>query len=124
MPLEQRVKFMSDTNANKESMVIDLMSVLTLLQRSFEAGTPLPAVLPNPLMAKALLRHLHIRSDRLKKEVMEQLASQNGRHSISALNAYMRLLSSVDDLVMVIKRSVGEQNLGDLTFFGEEESKV
>lgn len=121
---EQRAKFMRDTRASDESLVVDLMSVLTLLQQSLEAGTPLPAVLPTPLIGRALLWHQETRHDRDKDQVIQELASQDGRHWVSAMNAYIRLLGAVDDLVMAVKWSVGEQNPVDLTIFDDEEAKI
>jgi hypothetical protein len=94
------------------------------LQQALEAGTPLPAILPTPFMAKILLRRADTAPSRTKDQVLNDLAGQGGRHWISAMNAYLCFLSAVDDVVMVIKRAVGEQNVVDLTIFESAESKV
>jgi uncharacterized membrane protein YgaE (UPF0421/DUF939 family) len=116
---EQRAKFMHDTRAVDEEMAVDIMAVLTLLQNALEAGTALPAVLPTPLVRHVLLREPEARHGVTKVEVMQALATQGTRHWISALNAYMRLLSAVDDLAVVLKQAVGEQNKVDLSVFSQ-----
>ena len=115
----QRRKFMHETGASDESLMADVMSVLTLVQQSLEAGTPLPAVLPSPLIARVLLRHPDPKADGNKDLVMQGIASHSGRTWISAMSAFLRLLGSIDDLVLVLKRIVGEQNRVDLAIFDD-----
>ena len=116
---EQRVKFMHETGASEESLMADVMSVLTLVQQSLESGTTLPAVLPSPLIARVLLRHPDQRAYGSKELVMQGVSSQSGRTWISAMSALLRLLGTIDDLVLVVKRAVGEQNRVDLTIFDD-----
>jgi hypothetical protein len=121
---DQRSKFMRETGCSDESLVADLMSILTLVQQSLETGTPLPAVLPAPLIGRALLRHPQAQHDRAKESVINELASEGGRHWISAMSAFLRLFSTVDDLVLVLKRVVGEQNRVDLAIFDHDPEKT
>lgn len=124
LSFQQRSKFMHETGCSDESLVADLMSVLTLVQHSLETGTPLPAVLPVPLIGRALLRHPEAQHDRKKESVIDELASESGRHWISAMSAFLRLLSTVDDLVLVLKHVVGEQNRVDLAVFEHDPEKA
>jgi hypothetical protein len=116
LTLPQRTRFMNSTGAGDMAFIADLMTVLTLVQQSLESGSPLPAILPTPLVGKAMMRGgAHRQKDDLK--LTEHLAEKSGRQHISAVSALMRLLGAVDNLVLVLKKAVGESSAVDMAAF-------
>ncbi|KAK6065548.1 hypothetical protein SCUP234_12523 [Seiridium cupressi] len=114
-------RFMQVSGANDEKHIADLMAVLSLLQGSLETGRPLPAILPTPLLNRVSSK---MSSDRGEKETDENevekltarelLTAESGRHWASALGAYLALLTRTDELVLVLKKAVGEESGIDL----------
>jgi hypothetical protein len=68
-----------------------------------------PALLPTPLLGRS---NLFVRSVKAapesKLEVGRNLNDEGVRKYVSAVNAFVQLLSSIDELVIVIKQAVGE----------------
>lgn len=117
LPLHLRSRFLLYTSANNESLVSDLMAVLSLLQGSLISGNSLPAILPTPLLGNAFQK----RANRSKEsEVSEKQAEEltikgiltgdDSRLWASTLTSYMSLLGTVDELVVVLKMAVGEES--------------
>ncbi|KAL4731588.1 hypothetical protein ACLX1H_000562 [Fusarium chlamydosporum] len=110
LPLPVRERFMERVTAGDESFVADLMSTLTLLQHSLISGEPLPAILPTPLVGRAM------QFRKLKGELQDEgnskeyLASPQGRHWSAAVYSFVRLLGTLDSLVIVVKKAVGESS--------------
>ncbi|CAG7566221.1 unnamed protein product [Fusarium equiseti] len=110
LPLPVRERFMQRITPGDENIVADLMSTLTLLQHSLISGEPLPAILPTPLVGRAMqFRKL---KGEMQDEVnpREYLASPQGRHWSAAVYAFVRFLGTLDDLVVVVKKAVGESS--------------
>ncbi|PCD27210.1 hypothetical protein FGRA07_02349 [Fusarium graminearum] len=110
LPLPVRERFMQRVTAGDENLVADLMSTMTLLQHSLSSGEPLPAILPTPLVGRAIqFRKL---KGELQDEVnsKEYLATPQGRHWSAAVYAFVRFLGTLDDLVIVVKKAVGESS--------------
>ncbi|KAH8897286.1 hypothetical protein GQ53DRAFT_743052 [Thozetella sp. PMI_491] len=123
LPAELRSRFVYHTGAGDEGLVADLMAVISLIQQSLVSGEPIPAVLPVPLVGRALgLSRGTKRAERGPEETSarEQLGGETGGQWASVVNAFIRLLSDVDDLVMVVKKAVGETSHVDLAAFDSE----
>ncbi|WKT51003.1 Brefeldin A sensitivity protein-related, domain of unknown function DUF2421 [Fusarium oxysporum f. sp. vasinfectum] len=93
LPFPVRERFFYRVSAGDENLIADLMSTMTLLQHSLISGEPLPAILPTPL-----------------GNSKEYLAKQEGRHWSAAVYAFVRFLGTLDELVVVVKKSVGERS--------------
>jgi hypothetical protein len=90
---------------------------LTLVQQALKTGDPLPVVLPVPLLARSTdsLRSRVRNDDTLIVTFSKQMLAEEGvRKYCSAMAAYVQLLSAIDELVVVVKRAVGETSYIDL----------
>ncbi|CAI0654532.1 unnamed protein product [Colletotrichum noveboracense] len=119
LPLPLRARLMSSMSIDDENLVVDLMSTLSLVQQSLDSGEPLPALLPTPLIGRALRAREVQRAKQDDLNVREQLEGYEGRQLIGAINAFTRFLGAVDDLVMVTKKAVGETSHVNLEIFGK-----
>ncbi|KAF4970321.1 hypothetical protein FSARC_2641 [Fusarium sarcochroum] len=110
LPLPVRERLMYRVSAGDENLIADLMSILTLVQHSLVSGEPLPAILPTPLVGRAM-QFRKLRGE-LQGEgnAREYLAGEEGRQWMAAVYAFVRFLGSVDELVMVVKKAVGERS--------------
>jgi len=111
LPETLRFRFASGTGALDERLVADVMAVLTLVQLSLKTGEPLPAVLPTPLLARCFgLTRSRIEHDITQDVIVtRQLMEEEGfREYCSALTSFVQMLGTIDELVMVVKRAVGE----------------
>ncbi|EXK24706.1 hypothetical protein FOMG_18584 [Fusarium oxysporum f. sp. melonis 26406] len=127
LPLPIRSRFMLEAGLVNENLVADLMAVLTLVQQALVSGTALPAVLPAPLMSRATFFEnwgSEIQSDASSEassiDARNRLSKEEGRRWVSAVYAYVRFLGSVDDLLVVVKKAVGEESHVDSTAFDLE----
>ncbi|KAK7423681.1 hypothetical protein QQX98_000871 [Neonectria punicea] len=109
---QQRTWIITSTGAVKEDLIAELMAVLSLVQQALKSGDPLPAVLPTPLFAKAIVAAKEqvqegIRgSDRLYHK--DNLDDESSRRYMVILNALLQMLAALDELVLVLKRAIGE----------------
>lgn len=117
LPPHLRSRFMLYTGATHESLVSDFMAVLSLVQGSLISGGPLPAVLPTPLLGNSFQKRATTSKepDISPKELEELtikgiLTGDDSRLWASTLASYMSLLGTVDELVVVLKRAVGEES--------------
>lgn len=117
LPLHLRSRFMEVTSANHESLVSDLMAVLSLIQGALISGSPLPAVLPTPLLGKAFQKtaatsraHENSTEEPEGSTIKEILIGDESRLWASSLTSFMSLLGTVDELVVILKRAVGEES--------------
>lgn len=118
LPSHLRSQFLLYTGANSESLVSDLMAVLSLVQGSLVSGSSLPAILPTPLLGNAFQKRATTRSKELDISPKQSeeltikgiLTGDDGRLWASTLTSYMSLLGTVDELVVVLKMAVGEES--------------
>lgn len=114
---ELRERFFQSTGAADERLVADIMAVLTLVQHALKNGDALPAILPVPLMEtrvtsmKQKMEEMRIDLAKLDETVLEDQAT---RQYLSAVSAFVQLLGSIDELVLIVKSAVGETSYIDL----------
>ncbi|KAF7555184.1 hypothetical protein G7Z17_g2376 [Cylindrodendrum hubeiense] len=109
---EQRAWIIPATGAVKEGFIAELMAVLSLVEQALKSGDPLPAVLPTPLFAKGVLvarEHFQKGADDSTNPYhKDNLDDEDSRKYAVILNAFLQMLAAVDELVLVLKRAVGE----------------
>ncbi|RDW66627.1 hypothetical protein BP5796_09376 [Coleophoma crateriformis] len=107
-----RAKIVPATGAVNPDLIAELMAVLALVQQALKSGDPLPAVIPTPLFAKAVaLARQQIKETRGETDgffVKGKMGDEGLRKYVVVLNALVQLLGTVDELVLVVKRAVGE----------------
>ncbi|KAH7123504.1 hypothetical protein B0J13DRAFT_154901 [Dactylonectria estremocensis] len=116
---EQRAWIIPSTGAIRESFIAELMAVLSLVQQTLKSGDPLPAILPTPLFAKAVavarepFQEGADASGKLYNK--DSLDDEDSRKYVVILNAFLQMLAALDELVLVLKKAVGEtSNIGFL----------
>jgi hypothetical protein len=126
LPSPLRSLFMRTVGADDEAFVADFMSVLALVQHSLASGSPLPAMMPTPLLTRTKLsspgrsQSADRSSTETKLILKEKFAQSPGRQWIIAVHAFVRLLGTVDDLVIVVKTAVGEVSNMNLSALNEQ----
>ncbi|ETS81358.1 hypothetical protein PFICI_06360 [Pestalotiopsis fici W106-1] len=117
---EQRARFMLYTGANDEIFVADLMAVFSLVQGTLSTGKPLPTILRTPLVSRSLGKARRNGPDEVDggaKEMTarEMLTGDSGRNWASAVGAFISLSARIDELVIILKKAVGEEFMIDST---------
>lgn len=117
LPPHLRSQFLLYTGGNNESLVSDLMAVLSLVQGSLVSGSSLPAILPTPLLGNAFQKTAtRSKEPDISPKQSEELTikgiltGDDSRLWASTLASYMSLLGTVDELVVVLKMAVGEES--------------
>ncbi|KAJ5833580.1 hypothetical protein N7474_001891 [Penicillium riverlandense] len=87
----------------------DIMAVLGVVEQALKTGDPLPEVLPTPLLKRCYefwqSRHVDIVLS------TETIRDENYRKFCVALNSYLKFLAAIDDLVLVMKGTLGESHI-------------
>ncbi|KIW77662.1 hypothetical protein Z517_07494 [Fonsecaea pedrosoi CBS 271.37] len=113
---DYKERFAKVTGALDESLIGDLMAVLTLVEQSLETGSPLPAVLPVPLIARSAGLSEAFARDKAGQLTLsiDAIKDEGFRKYCVVLSAFVQLLSAVDDLVWRVKTAVGETSYVDV----------
>lgn len=87
----------------------DVMAVLGVVEQALKTGDPLPEVLPTPLLKRCYefwqSRHVDIVLS------TETIRDENYRKFCVAVNSYLKFLAAIDDLVLVMKGTLGESHI-------------
>ncbi|KAJ5345463.1 hypothetical protein N7452_003467 [Penicillium brevicompactum] len=87
----------------------DVMAVLGIVEQSLKTGDALPEVLPTPLLKRChdfwLSRQVEITLS------TDLIRDENYRRFCVAVSAYLKFLAAVDDLVLVMKGTLGESHI-------------
>ncbi|KAH8658600.1 hypothetical protein BGZ61DRAFT_371066 [Ilyonectria robusta] len=112
----ERARIIPATGAMNENLVTELMGVLSIVQQALKSGDPLPAVLPTPLFTKAVAHAREQVAEGISRSSdlpcsfpnKENVDSEVMRNFIVILNSLVQLLAALDELVLILKRAVGE----------------
>lgn len=106
LPKELQERFNATVGFQDDRVVGDIMAILGILEQSLRTGSPLPERLPAPLIRNfySWWREQH-RNAMLSKDLVR---NENYRRYCVAVSAYLRFLSAVDDMILVLKEAVGE----------------
>lgn len=87
----------------------DIMAVLTMVEQALKTGNALPEVLPTPLLKEC---HTYWqKSGLLIIHNRDQIREVNYRKFCVALSSYLKFLSAIDELVLVLKGALGESHI-------------
>ncbi|KAM0273920.1 hypothetical protein ACHAQH_008124 [Verticillium albo-atrum] len=87
----------------------DIMAVLAIVEQALRTGSPLPERLPAPLVRRAVESMLQATERTMLSS--EQLQDENHRRYCVAVTLYLKFLTSIDDLVLVLKSALGERHV-------------
>ncbi|TQV99644.1 hypothetical protein V2A60_005100 [Cordyceps javanica] len=109
LPIEYQQRLIKTSGIADETSISNIMSVLVLAKQSLRSGGPLPERLPTPLIATCYgdfcAKHSFVE---LRREYME---SEDFRAYCVALSAYLTFLHCADELVILLKETVGESHI-------------
>ncbi|KAH8652588.1 hypothetical protein BGZ61DRAFT_374747 [Ilyonectria robusta] len=122
----QRSWIITSTGATEEDVIAEIMAVLTVVQQALQTDDALPAILPTPLFAKAIefaREHLQEGVGGSGVHGRDDVDDEGLRRYVVMLNAFLQMLAALDELVLVIKRVVGEtSNIAMLEVRGKLEA--
>ncbi|OAA67493.1 hypothetical protein ISF_03669 [Cordyceps fumosorosea ARSEF 2679] len=109
LPVEYQQRLIKTSGIADEACISNIMSVLVLAKQSLRSGGPLPERLPTPLIATCYgdfcAKHGFVE---LRREYME---SEEFRGYCVALSAYLTFLHAADELIVLLKGTVGESHI-------------
>lgn len=106
LPKELQDRFTNVVGFLDDHVIGDVMAVLGVTGLALKTGTPLPERLPAPLCRNFYnWWHDQHRTAMLNTTLVRD---ENYRRYCVAVSAYLRFLSALDDLVLVVKGAVGE----------------
>lgn len=87
----------------------DIMAVLFVVEQALKTGDPLPEVLPTPLLKRCTE---YFRTHQIDIALTTDLIrDENYRRFCVAVSSYLKFLAAVDDLVLVLKGTLGESHI-------------
>ena len=92
----------------------DIMAVVGVVEQSLKTGDPLPEVLPTPLL-KRCLEFFNSRDVSITLTT-DLIRNENYRKFCVALSSYLKILTAVDDLVLLMKSVLGEAHVLNTEF--------
>ncbi|KAK2684997.1 hypothetical protein QWA68_016333 [Fusarium oxysporum] len=112
----ERTRIIPATGAMNEGLITELMGVLSIVQQALKSGDPLPAVLPTPLFTKAVAHAREQVAEGIRRSGdlpcrlpnKENVDSGVMRNFMVIINSLVQLLAALDELVLILKRAVGE----------------
>ncbi|KAI9151393.1 hypothetical protein HJFPF1_08595 [Paramyrothecium foliicola] len=92
-----------------DRMIGDVMAVLSIVEQSLMTGLPLPERLPTPLIGRF---YDSWGAQRRQLILSKSLVRDEGyRRYCVAMSAYLKFLSTIDDLVLLLKQTLGENHV-------------
>ncbi|KAF7596200.1 hypothetical protein BBP40_002732 [Aspergillus hancockii] len=92
-----------------DHIIGDIMAVLSVVEQALKSGLPLPERLPTPLVKRCFETwHAQHRAVELTTTLVRD---ENYRRYCVAISSYLKFLSAVDDMVLVLKGTLGESHL-------------
>jgi hypothetical protein len=112
----ERTRIIPATGAMNEGLITELMGVLSIAQQALKSGDPLPAVLPTSLFTKAVAHAREQVAEGIRRSGdlpcslpnKENVDSGVMRNFMVIINSLVQLLAALDELVLILKRAVGE----------------
>ncbi|PYH98124.1 hypothetical protein BO71DRAFT_447485 [Aspergillus ellipticus CBS 707.79] len=107
LPLQRRLS--ATINLTDDYIVGEIMAVLGVIEQALKAGAALPERLPTPLVRRCF--EVWRREGRTAELSRGLVRDGEYRRYCVALSSYLRFLSAVDELVLVLKRGLGEAHV-------------
>jgi hypothetical protein len=111
LPHKYQDRLAQTTGLLDHRCVGEIMSVLSVCEQALKTGDAPPELMPTPLVLRSMEHWLAHPTD--VQMSPEMLRDKHYRRFCVGLGAYIRFLSTVDDLVLVIKGVLGESHMVD-----------
>jgi hypothetical protein len=110
LPLEFQARLAQTTGIKDDRGIGDIMAVLGILEQALRTGSPLPERLPAPLVARAVETYLTL-GDQDPTTYSAPAGDEHHRRYCVGVTLYLKFLTSVDDLLLVLKSALGERHV-------------
>ena len=109
LPQELQDRLIHTVGILDDRSIGDIMAVLGILEQSLRTGSPLPERLPAPLVRRFFDSwYAQHRNAMLSTTLVR---NENYRRYCVAVSSYLKFLSTIDDLVLVLKGALGESHV-------------
>lgn len=109
LPVDLQDRLARSAGVIDDRNIGDIMAVVGVVEQSLKTGDALPEVLPAPLL-KRCLEFWNSRDVNINL-TMDLIRDENYRKFCVAVSSYLKFLTSVDDLVLVMKGVLGEAHV-------------
>ncbi|KAL6849624.1 hypothetical protein ACO1O0_009166 [Amphichorda felina] len=106
LPVGLQDRLVQTAGLMDDAVIGDIMAVLGIVEQSLRTGSPLPERLPTPLVSR-FYDSWHRRGRRGALSVA-LVRDEDYRRYCVAVSSYLRFLGTIDDMVLVLKRRLGE----------------
>jgi hypothetical protein len=103
---ELQERFVLSVGFMDDRIIGEIMATLDIIEQSLRTGSPLPERLPTPLIGR-FYSSWHARNRRAMLSIA-LARDENYRRYYVAMSAYLKFLSTIDDLVIILKARLGE----------------
>ncbi|KAA8909056.1 hypothetical protein TRICI_004645 [Trichomonascus ciferrii] len=108
LPLRLQERLVYKFGFLDDHMIASTMAVLEVIEQAIKSGDPLPERLPIPLLNRSFDWHEKHPSTELSVDLIRD---EHYRTYCVAVSSYLKFLSAIDDLVIVLKKALGESHI-------------
>ncbi|KAJ5594875.1 uncharacterized protein N7459_001083 [Penicillium hispanicum] len=108
LPLDLQEHLVRTVGILDEQNIAAVTTVLAVIQQALKAGDPLPGHLPTPFLGR-----YYETKGQFTELSTALVRNDNYRRYCVAVSSYLKFLSAVDDLVIVLKGALGESHVVD-----------
>ncbi|KAJ6104092.1 hypothetical protein N7523_010412 [Penicillium sp. IBT 18751x] len=120
LPLELQHRLTQNVGIMDDTIIDSVMVVLGVINQSLKTGDPLPERLPAPLLTRCYVAwHVEHRKAEFSTALVR---NEDYRRYCVAVSSYLKFLSAVDDILLVLKGVLGESHI--VNSWREERSPV
>lgn len=106
LPRDFQLRLVDAVGILDDHIIGDVMAVLALIEQSLRTGTPLPERTPAPLV-RVFFQEWRARTPSILL-TRDLVRDENYRRYCVGVTAYLQFLSTIDDLLLVLKGTLGE----------------
>lgn len=109
LPVELQQRLIRVMGILDDRCIGDIMALLGIIEQALRTGSPLPERLPGPLVHLADNQRVIQEPESLLTTSL--IKNESYRQYCVALTLYLKLLTSIDDLILVLKVALGERHV-------------
>ncbi|KAM5356927.1 hypothetical protein ACJ41O_003573 [Fusarium nematophilum] len=109
LPIELQERLVHNAGILDDRSIGDVMAVLGIVEQALRTGSPLPERLPAPLVRRVVESYQLQQRGALLSTTLVQ--DENHRRYCVGVSLYLKFLTTVDDLVLILKEALGERHI-------------
>ncbi|CAM1505978.1 Fc.00g116150.m01.CDS01 [Cosmosporella sp. VM-42] len=108
LPKELQDRLAGTVGILDDRTIGEVMAVLDIIEQALRTGSPLPERLPTPLVRR-FVDSYHTQDNALLNTTL--VRDESHRRYCVAVSSYLKFLSTIDDLVLILKAALGESHI-------------